>query len=71
MDESEQYDKICQPQLDRIEKCTKEGFKKIFLILEGNGRNGLIVTVARHDERIQSLQKWKKWASVLTYLLRE
>lgn len=58
MDESEQYDKICQPQLDRIEGYTK----KIFVILEGNGGTGLVEKVARHDERIKSLQNWKKWA---------
>jgi len=74
MDESEQYDKICKPQLDRIEVCTQ----KIFVILEGNGGTGLVEKVARHDERIKSLQNWKKWAIgfgstifvlLLTYLL--
>lgn len=57
MDESEQYDKVCQPQLKRIEDYTQ----KIFLILEGNGNEGLVTRVARHDERIKSLQSWKKW----------
>jgi hypothetical protein len=58
MDESEQYKKVCQPQLDRIEEFTT----KIFRILEGNGGEGLTHQVARHDERIKSLQSWKKWA---------
>jgi hypothetical protein len=58
MDESEQYSKVCQPQLDRIENHTA----KIFRILEGNGGTGLVEHVARHDERIKSLQSWKKWA---------
>jgi len=74
MDESEQYKKVCQPQLDRIEGVTK----KIFLILEGNGGEGLTHQVARHDERIKTLQSWKKWAIgfgtsilllILTYVL--
>jgi len=58
MDESEQYDKICQPKLEHIESLTE----KIFLILEGNGQNGLVTKVARHDERIKGLQNWKKAA---------
>jgi len=58
MDESEQYEKICEPQLSRIEGYVQ----KIFTILEGDGNPGLVEKVARHDERIKSLQRWKKWA---------
>ena len=58
MDEQQQYELVCKPQLERI-----EGYcSKIFNILEGNGTNGLVTKVARHDERIQSLRAWKKWA---------
>ena len=58
MDEQEQYELICKPTLERI-----EGYcSKIFNILEGNGADGLVTRVARHDERIKSLQSWKKWA---------
>jgi len=74
MDESEQYEKICQPQLERIEQYTKQ----IFRILEGNGGTGLVSEVARHDERLKALNSWKKWAIgfgssiillLLTYIL--
>jgi hypothetical protein len=58
MDESQQYEKICQPQLNRIEKHVSD----IYKILEGNGQNGLKVKVATHDERIQSLQRFMKWS---------
>jgi len=61
MDESEQYEKICQPQLARIETYVQ----KIFVILEGNGADGLVTKVARNDERIKHLQGWKKAAVAL------
>lgn len=58
MDEQEQYELICKPTLKRI-----EGYcSKIFNILEGNGADGLVTRVALHDERIKTLQSWKKWA---------
>lgn len=58
MDESEQYEKICEPHLTRIEGYVK----KIFTVLEGNGNPGLVEKVARHDERIRTIQSWGKWA---------
>lgn len=57
MDEQQFYENVIKPDFTRI-----EGYcKKIFLILEGNGTDGLVTTVARHDERIQTIQSWKKW----------
>ena len=57
MDLQQQYEEVVEPSLKRI-----EGYcSKIFLILEGNGTDGLVTKVARHDERIQSIQSWKKW----------
>ena len=76
MEESEQYDKICKPQLDRIEGYVQ----KIFQVIEGNGNPGLIEKIARHDERIKILQNWKRWAigfgttlliALLIYALRK
>lgn len=58
MEEQQQYKLICKQEFARID-CH---FKKLFKILEGNGGDGLITKVARHDERIKSLQSWKKWA---------
>lgn len=59
MDEQQQYELVCKPQLKRI-----EGYcSKIFNILEGkNGAPGIVSELARHDERIKSLQAWKRWA---------
>ena len=57
MDEQQFYDNVIKPDFARI-----EGYcKKIFFILEGNGTDGLVTRVARHDERIKSIQSWKKW----------
>jgi len=58
MDEQQFYEKVIKPDFTRI-----EGYcKKIFLILEGNGTDGLVTKVALHDDRIKTLQAWKKWA---------
>lgn len=57
MNEQQQYELVCKPALERIEAYSK----KIFVILEGNGADGLVTTIARHDERIKSIQSWKKW----------
>lgn len=59
MNEQQQYELVCKPTLERI-----EGYcRKMFNILEGqDGEEGLVTEVARHDERIIVLQKWRKWA---------
>lgn len=59
MDEHQKCELFCKPAIERI-----EGYcRKIFNILEGkNGENGLVVKVARQDERIKSIQKWRTWA---------
>lgn len=59
MEEQQFHELVCKPTLERI-----EGYcSKIFNILEGkNGAPGLVSEFARHDERIESLRAWKKWA---------
>lgn len=59
MDLQQQYEQVVEPSLKRI-----EGYcSKIFNILEGkNGASGLVSEVARHDERIKTLQNWKRTA---------
>ena len=58
MNDQQQYELVCKPALERIEShCSK-----IFNILEGNGTDGLVTKVALHDERIKTLQNWKRTA---------
>ncbi len=59
MDEHQKCELFCKPTIERI-----EGYcKKIFNILEGrDGEDGLVVKVARQDERIKSIQRWRTWA---------